>query len=61
MKRYDPERLELSTRDRVTRAIIQEVKEERGSPLGGVYMDLTYHEPGFIKKMTPGLMRHMLI
>ncbi len=27
MKRYDPERLELSTRDRVTRAIIQEVKE----------------------------------
>jgi succinate dehydrogenase/fumarate reductase flavoprotein subunit len=55
MEKYDPERLELSTRDRVSRAIMQEVKEGRGTPHGGVYMDLTYHEPGFIKKMTPAM------
>ena len=55
MEKYDPERLELSTRDRVSRAIMQEINEGRGTPLGGVYMDLTFNEPGFIKKMTPGL------
>lgn len=55
MEKYDKERLELSTRDRVSRAIIQEVTEGRGTPLGGVYMDLAFNKPGFIKKMTPGL------
>ena len=55
MERYDSERLELSTRDRVSRAIMQEIIEGRGTPLGGVYMDLSFNEPGFIKKMTPGL------
>ncbi len=55
MERYDPEKLELSTRDRVSRAIMQEIIEGRGTPLGGVYMDLSFNEPGFIKKMTPGL------
>ncbi|NLA91472.1 MAG: FAD-binding protein, partial [Synergistaceae bacterium] len=55
MEKYDPERLELSTRDRVSMAIVQEVREGRGTPGGGVYMDMTYQEPGFIAKMTPAL------
>ena len=55
MEKYDPERLELSTRDRVARAIVQEVREGRGTPSGGVYMDMTYQEPGFIAKMSPAL------
>ena len=55
MERYDPERLEMSTRDRVSRAIMQEVEEGRGTPHGGVYMDMTYHEPGYIAKMAPAL------
>ncbi len=55
MEKYDPERLELSTRDRVARAIMQEVREGRGTPAGGVYMDMTYQEPGFIQKMAPAL------
>lgn len=55
MSRYDPERLEMSTRDRVSRAIMQEVREGRGTPLGGVYMDLTFQPPGYIAKMTPAL------
>ncbi|MBQ9942457.1 MAG: FAD-binding protein, partial [Christensenellaceae bacterium] len=57
MERYDPARLELSTRDRVSQAIVQEVAEGRGTPLGGVYCDLTFNEPGFIAKMTPALYR----
>lgn len=55
MKKYDSKRLELSTRDVVSRAIIQEIRKGNGTPLGGVYLDMTYNEPGFIKKMTPGL------
>ncbi|WP_227761822.1 FAD-dependent oxidoreductase [Zhaonella formicivorans] len=55
MEKYDPERLELSTRDRVARAIYTEVKEGRGGPHGGVFADMTYHEPGFIAKMQPAL------
>ncbi|MGI6782686.1 MAG: FAD-binding protein [Aminivibrio sp.] len=55
MERYDPERLELSTRDRVSMAIAEEVRQGRGTPGGGVYMDMTYQEPGFIAKMTPAL------
>lgn len=55
MQRYDPERLELSTRDRVARAIVQEVREGRGTPNGGVYMDLTFQTEEFLKTMTPAL------
>lgn len=55
MEKYDPERLELSTRDVISRAILQEVEDGNGSPLGGVYLDLTFNEPGFIKQRTPGL------
>ena len=32
MERYDPKRMELSTRDVVSRAIYTEVKEGRGTP-----------------------------
>lgn len=55
MSKYDPERLELSTRDRVARAIFYEVREGRGGPHGGVFADMTYQEPGFIARMTPAL------
>ena len=36
MARYDPERMELSTRDRVALAAYTEIKEGRGTPNGGV-------------------------
>lgn len=55
MERYDSARLELSTRDRVTRAIMAEAKEGRGGPRGGVFADMTYHDPGFIARMQPAL------
>ena len=42
MARYDPERMELSTRDRVALASYTEIKEGRGTPAGGVWLDLSH-------------------
>jgi succinate dehydrogenase / fumarate reductase flavoprotein subunit len=42
MKRYDPERMELSTRDRVALAAYTEIKEGRGTPRGGVWLDVSH-------------------
>ena len=38
MEKYDPKRMELSTRDVVARSIYTEVQEGRGSPHGGVFL-----------------------
>jgi fumarate reductase (CoM/CoB) subunit A len=42
MKKYDPDRMELSTRDVVARAIATEIQEGRGTAHGGVYLDVTH-------------------
>jgi succinate dehydrogenase / fumarate reductase flavoprotein subunit len=42
MKRYDPERMELSTRDRVALAAYTEITEGRGTPRGGVWLDVSH-------------------
>jgi succinate dehydrogenase/fumarate reductase flavoprotein subunit len=55
LQRYEPERLELTTRDRVARAMVTEIREGRGGPHGGVFGDMTYHEPGYIQRMQPAL------
>lgn len=40
MEKYDPERLERSTRDTVARAIFMEIMEGRGTPRNGVWLDM---------------------
>jgi succinate dehydrogenase / fumarate reductase, flavoprotein subunit len=42
MERYDPARLELSTRDRVALANYKEIAEGRGTEHGGVLLDVTH-------------------
>ncbi|MDX3757899.1 FAD-binding protein [Streptomyces mirabilis] len=42
MSRYDPVRMELSTRDRVALASYTEIKEGRGTPKGGVWLDVSH-------------------
>ncbi|MEV5721259.1 FAD-dependent oxidoreductase [Amycolatopsis mediterranei] len=42
MARYDPDRMELSTRDRVALAAYTEIKEGRGSRNGGVWLDVSH-------------------
>ena len=42
MERYDPERKELSTRDRVALAAYTEIQEGRGTENGGVWLDVSH-------------------
>ncbi|MDH2414432.1 FAD-dependent oxidoreductase [Nocardioides sp. CER19] len=42
MERYDPARMELSTRDRVALASYSEIKAGRGTPHGGVWLDVSH-------------------
>jgi succinate dehydrogenase flavoprotein subunit len=55
MERYDPKRMELSTRDQVARAIYTEVKEGRGSEHGGVFLSVTHLDAEYIKKKLPSM------
>jgi succinate dehydrogenase / fumarate reductase flavoprotein subunit len=55
MERYDPKRMELSTRDQVAKAIYTEVKEGRGTPHGGVWLDITDKDAEYIKKKLPSM------
>jgi succinate dehydrogenase / fumarate reductase flavoprotein subunit len=55
MERYDPKRLELSTRDVVARAIYTEVKEGRGTPRGGVLLDVSHLPAATVKQKLPGM------
>ncbi|MGH7661526.1 MAG: FAD-binding protein, partial [Vulcanimicrobiaceae bacterium] len=57
MKRYDPERMERSTRDVVSRSSYIEIMEGRGSPGGGVYIDASHLGADFIAKTFPGMVR----
>ena len=45
---------ELLTRDHVSRCIVREIKEGRGSPHGGVFLDISW-----IKKRLPGAEEHI--
>jgi succinate dehydrogenase / fumarate reductase flavoprotein subunit len=55
MERYDPERLDLSTRDVVARAIYTEVKEGRGTEHGGAYLDISHQPAEYVKKKLPSM------
>jgi len=46
---------ELSTRDNVARAIYTEVKEGRGSPHGGVFLDISYLPPEHVRRKLPSM------
>jgi succinate dehydrogenase / fumarate reductase flavoprotein subunit len=60
MKNYDPEKMELSTRDVVARANYTEVQEGRGSEHGGVYLDITHLGYDGIMKKLPTMYEQFL-
>ena len=60
MEKYDPERMELSSRDVVARAINSEVVAGRGSPHGGAFLDITHRSPEFIKRKLPSMHEQFL-
>ena len=60
MERYDPVRLELSTRDRVALANYTEIVEGRGGPHGGVFLDITHRGKDEILEKLPRMYRQFV-
>ncbi len=60
MVRYDPERMELSTRDRVALAAYTEIKEGRGTPKGGVWLDVSHLPRETIMRRLPRVYQTLL-
>jgi len=60
MERYDPERLELSTRDRVALANFTEIAEGRGTAKGGVLLDVSHLPREQVLERLPRVYRMML-
>ncbi|MGH7709018.1 MAG: FAD-dependent oxidoreductase [Vulcanimicrobiaceae bacterium] len=57
MERYDPARMERSTRDVVARASYIEIMAGRASPQGGVFLDASHLGAEFVAKTFPGMVR----
>jgi len=55
MERYDPKKMELSTRDVVARSIYIEVKEGRGTEHGGAFLDISHKPADYVKKKLPSM------
>ena len=55
MVRYDPDRMERSTRDLVARAGYLEIMAGRGSPNGGVFIDVSHLGAEFVERSFPGM------
>jgi succinate dehydrogenase/fumarate reductase flavoprotein subunit len=55
MATYDPRRLERSTRDVVSRSSYLEIMAGRGTPHGGVYIDVSHLGADFVERTFPGM------
>jgi succinate dehydrogenase / fumarate reductase, flavoprotein subunit len=60
MEKYDPKRMELSTRDVVARAIYTEVREGRGTEHGGAYLDISHKPAEYVKRKLPSMYHQFL-
>jgi succinate dehydrogenase / fumarate reductase, flavoprotein subunit len=60
MERYDPERLELSTRDRIALANYTEIAEGRGTPAGGVLLDISHVDRETLLARLPRMYRQFI-
>ncbi|MDX8549452.1 fumarate reductase subunit A [Methanospirillum sp. J.3.6.1-F.2.7.3] len=60
MARYDPVKMELSTRDVVARACATEIMEGRGTPHGGVWLDVSHLPARQIEERLPVMLEQFL-
>ena len=60
MSKYDKDRLELSTRDRVAMANYLEISEGRATKNGGVFLDISHKPKEFILEKLPRMYRQFL-
>ena len=56
MQRYDPA-AERATRDLVSRAIYEEMRSGRTTPMGGVYIEMAHLGPSNVAKRFPGMVK----
>ena len=55
MEKYDPKKMELSTRDVVARSIYTEVREGRGTEHGGAFLDISHKPAEYVKRKLPSM------
>ena len=60
MEKYDPKKMELSTRDVVARAIYTEAREGRGTEHGGAYLDISHKPAEYVKRKLPSMYHQFL-
>lgn len=57
MKKYSPQKMELSTRDVVARSNYMEILAGRGTKRGGVYLDISFKDKAFLLERLPKMYR----
>jgi succinate dehydrogenase / fumarate reductase flavoprotein subunit len=60
MERYDPKKLDLSTRDVVARSIYTEVREGRGTEHGGAFLDISHKPADYVRRKLPSMYHQFL-
>jgi succinate dehydrogenase / fumarate reductase flavoprotein subunit len=60
MERYDPQRMELSTRDLIALANYKEIQEGRHGPHGGVFLDISHKDKKTIIEKLPRMYRQFM-
>ena len=60
MERYDAQRMELSTRDRIALANYTEIHEGRGTDGGGVLLDISHRTKEYILEKLPRMYRQFI-
>ena len=55
MARYDPDRMERSTRDLVSRAGYQEIQAGRGTEDGAIFLDVSHLGAEYVEQSFPGM------
>jgi len=60
MQRYDPKLMELAGRDVVARSIATEILEGRGTPRGGVYLDVSHLPANVIEERLPSMLKQFI-
>lgn len=55
MEKYSPDKMELDARDVVARSIFREIQEGRGTPDGGVWLDVSHKDEAYIRERLPKL------
>ena len=53
MERYSPKQMELDARDVVARANYAEIQAGRGTPNGGVWLDVTHRDADYVRDRLP--------